>query len=50
MSAKGEPMAAIAFSLFASAVFAAAGYRWPSGFMCGLAVSLAVMRWKTGIW
>ena len=43
-------MAAIAFSVCASVMFAAAGYRWSSGFMCGLAVSLAVMRWKTGIW
>jgi hypothetical protein len=43
-------MAIAALFLCASTVFAAAGYRWPSGFLCGLAVSLAVMRWKTGIW
>jgi hypothetical protein len=43
-------MAIAALFLCASTVFAAHGYQWISGYLYGFAVSLAVLRWKTGIW
>ena len=43
-------MAIAALFVCASAALSFIGYRWASGFMFGLALALAIVQWKTGIW
>ena len=43
-------MAIAALFVCASAALSVMRYRWTGGFMFGLALALAIVRWKTGTW
>ena len=43
-------MAIAALFACTSAALSVLGYRWWGGFMFGLALALAIVQWKTGIW
>ena len=43
-------MAIAALFVCTSAALSFVGYPWVGGFIFGLAVSLAIVRWETGMW